>query len=90
MAHLLADMVPGATIIRVTQRAPGLSWPSAHARAYDHEGNGLPMTRAQRVSAARWVIRTYQGVDWTEPHDLDLPSGTLRPLVQYAHGTGGE
>ncbi|MFG3255258.1 hypothetical protein [Streptomyces sp. NPDC048172] len=77
-------------IVRVTQYGPGATWPGVDARAYDLEGHALLMSRAQRVVAARWVIRTHQGVDWTEPHDFDLAAGTLHPLVRYGCGRGGE
>ncbi|GAA1708269.1 hypothetical protein [Streptomyces yatensis] len=89
LAHLLRDKVPGARTIRVTQHQPDRTWPSPHARAYDAQGNLLPLTRTLRMTAARWVMRTYPGLDWNEPHDLDLVTGELRPTAeQHAVAAG--
>ncbi|WP_181138412.1 ABC transporter ATP-binding protein [Streptomyces sp. Ru73] len=90
LAELLADMVPGARTIRVSQCEPDRSWPSLYARAYDERGRPLSLNRAQRLTAARWVIRASPELDWDEPHDLDLASGALRPTVEeYASVAGG-
>ncbi|MGY1435443.1 MULTISPECIES: hypothetical protein [Streptomyces] len=90
LAELLADMIPRACVIRVSQREPDRCWPSPYARAYDERGRLLILNRAQRLTAARWVIRASPELDWDEPHDLDLVSGTLRPTaVGYAAVDGG-
>lgn len=90
LAGLLADMVPGARTIRVSQREPDRSWPSPYARAYDERGRLLALNRAQRVTAARWVIRASPDLEWDEPHDLDLATAALRPTVEgYALAVGG-
>ncbi|KMS74408.1 hypothetical protein ACM01_14040 [Streptomyces viridochromogenes] len=82
MAVLLADMVPGARIVRVSQHQPSQTWPSPYSRAYDEQGHLIPLNRAQRVTAARWVIRAYPEANWDEAHDLDLTTGALRPVVE--------
>ncbi|WP_326692311.1 MULTISPECIES: hypothetical protein [unclassified Streptomyces] len=90
LAELLADMVPGARTIRVSQREPDRNWPTPNARAYDGQGRLLTLNRAQRLTAARWVIRASPELDWDEPHDLDLASGTLRPTAEgYGAVVGG-
>lgn len=90
LAGLLADMVPGARIIRVSQREADRGWPSPYARAYDERGQLLPLNRTQRLTAARWVIRASPELDWDEPHDFDLATGILRPTAEaYAALAGG-
>ncbi|MFE3774539.1 hypothetical protein [Streptomyces sp. NPDC059122] len=90
LATLLADMVPGARALRVSQRHPGLSWPSPYSRAYDTEGHPIPLTRPQRVTAARWVIRAHPEVNWDEAHDFDLVNGAMRPAADaYTVPDGG-
>ncbi|MFE0765328.1 hypothetical protein [Streptomyces smyrnaeus] len=82
LAELLVDMVPGARTIRVSQLQPDQTWPSLYARAYDAQGESLPLTRTLRLTAARWVMRAHPQLDWAEPHDLDLASGELRPTAE--------
>ncbi|MEU6017761.1 hypothetical protein ABZ826_28070 [Streptomyces sp. NPDC047515] len=82
LATLLADMVPSARTIRVSQREPERTWPSPHARAYDEQGSLVALNRAQGLTAARWVMRTHPEVNWNEAHDLDLATGVLRPATQ--------
>lgn len=86
---LLADMVPGAHTIRVSQHQPSKTWPSPYTRAYDEQGHLIPLNRAQRVTTARWMIRAYPEADWDEAHDLDLTTGTLRPAVEARPARGG-
>ncbi|MCX5250701.1 hypothetical protein OG895_36830 [Streptomyces sp. NBC_00201] len=88
LAVLLADMVPGARTVRVSQHQPSQTWPSPYTRAYDEQGNLIPLNLAQRVTA-RWVIRAYPEADWDEAHDLDLTTGTLRPAVEARPARGG-
>lgn len=90
LAALLADMVPGARIIRVSQREPGQTWPSPYARAYDEQGRLIALNRAQGLTAARWVIRANLDVNWDEVYHLDLTTGVLRPAAaSYAASGGG-
>ncbi|MGW1374720.1 hypothetical protein ACWD6P_10680 [Streptomyces sp. NPDC002446] len=89
LATLLADMVPGARTIRVSQRQPGQNWPSPYTRAYDTQGQLIALNRAQRVTVARWVIRAHPDVSWDETYDLDLATGTLR-LAAAVYATTGE
>ncbi|WP_244190692.1 hypothetical protein [Streptomyces caeruleatus] len=90
LAVLLADMVPGARIVRVSRHQPSQTWPSPYTRAYDERGQPVPLNRTQRVAAARWVIRAFPEVNWDEAHDLDLATGTLRPTAKArAHSDGG-
>ncbi|WP_435220735.1 hypothetical protein [Streptomyces sp. Tue6028] len=84
LAALLAAMVPGVRTVRVSQRRPSRTWPSLYSRAYDERGRLIPLNPTQRVSAARWLIRTFPETNWDETHDLDLATGTLRT----AAGTG--
>lgn len=89
MARLLADMVPGAIVIRVSQREPSQTWPSPYARAYDEHGRGMDINRAQGLIASRWIIRSYPGVSWDEAHDFDLTTGVLKPAAQAYAAAGG-
>ncbi|MEV7392891.1 hypothetical protein [Streptomyces sp. NPDC091215] len=81
LAVLLAEMVPGARIIRVSHRQPGQTWPSPYTRAYDEQGQPISLNRTQRTAAARWVIRAFPGANWDGVHDLDLTTGSLRPTA---------
>ncbi|WP_353946468.1 hypothetical protein ABII15_35940 [Streptomyces sp. HUAS MG91] len=78
LAMLLADMLPVARTIRVSQREPECTWPSPYARAYDARGRLLPLNRAQCRTAARWVMRAHPEANWNEAHDLDLATGILQ------------
>ncbi|MEU6416006.1 hypothetical protein [Streptomyces spiralis] len=78
---LLADMVAGARTIRVSQREPDGTRPSPYARAYEAQGSVVTLNRAQGMTAARWVIRTYPEVVWSVAHDHDLATGVLRPTA---------
>ncbi|MGW2702343.1 hypothetical protein [Streptomyces sp. NPDC001340] len=90
LAVLLADMVPGARVVRVSQRAPGQTWPSPYTCAYDEQGRPIALNRAQALAAARWLIRAVPDVNWDEAYDLDLATGVLRPAAQaYAAMVGG-
>ncbi|WP_262371491.1 hypothetical protein [Streptomyces sp. WAC01526] len=89
LAALIADMVPGARALRVSQREPGRSWPSPYARAYDAQGQHVALNRAQGMTAARWVIRAHPEVIWDEAYDLDLTTGALRPAADAYAATGG-
>ncbi|WP_405539622.1 hypothetical protein OG787_46740 [Streptomyces sp. NBC_00075] len=82
LAVLLADMVPGARTVRVSQHQPSQTWPSPYTRAYDEQGQLVPLNRAQRVTTARWVIRAHPEANWDEAHDLDLTTGALRPAAE--------
>ncbi|MEW1660770.1 hypothetical protein [Streptomyces sp. NPDC093707] len=89
LAALLADMVPGARTIRVSQRQPGQKWPSPYAHAYDARGRLIALNRAQRTTVARWVIRAHPDMTRDETYDLDLATGTLRPAVAVSLAIGG-
>lgn len=90
LAELLTDMVPGARTLRVSQREPSLSWPSPDARAYDAQGKPLTPNRTLRLTAARWVMRAFPGLDWDEPYDFDLTTGELQPAsTTQAVAAGG-
>ncbi|MET9374891.1 hypothetical protein ABZX98_12175 [Streptomyces sp. NPDC002992] len=89
LATLLADRVPGARTIRVSQSEPGRTWPSSYARAYDAQGSLVALNRAQGLTAARWVMRTHPEANWNEAYDLDLATGVLRPAAEaYAVADG--
>lgn len=81
LARILADMVPGAHTLRISQCGPGHTWPSPFSRAYDQHGRLIPLNRAQGMTAARWVIRAHPEASWNEAHDLDLITGILRPAA---------
>lgn len=89
LAALVADMVPGARIIRVSQREPGQTWPSPYSRAYDERGRLITLNRAQALIAARWVTRAHPHASWDEAYDLDLTTGILRPAAEAYAGAGG-
>ncbi|MGW3493123.1 hypothetical protein [Streptomyces sp. NPDC001020] len=82
LATLLADMVPSARTIRVSQREPDRTWPSPYARAYNAQGRVVALNRAQGLTAARWVMRAHPWANWSEAHDLDLATGVLRPAAE--------
>ncbi|GAA2273384.1 hypothetical protein GCM10010368_48470 [Streptomyces roseiscleroticus] len=89
LAASLADMVPGARTIRVSQRQPDRTWPSPYARAYDARGAAIALNRARALTAARWVMRAHPEVNWNRAHDLDLATGVLRPAIEaYAAADG--
>ncbi|MEW1722069.1 hypothetical protein [Streptomyces sp. NPDC093109] len=81
LAHLLAEMMPSAAVIRVSHSEPGRTWPSPYIRAYDKNGDPIEINRARATIAARWIIRSYPDADWDEPQDLDLATATLAPTV---------
>ncbi|MFE0256876.1 hypothetical protein [Streptomyces sp. NPDC059010] len=89
LAALLADMVPGARVIRVSQHQPSQTWPSPYTRAYDERGQPIPLNRTQRGATARWVIRAFPEANWGEAHDLDLTTGTLRPTANACATSDG-
>ncbi|MCN9240713.1 hypothetical protein NGF19_07865 [Streptomyces sp. RY43-2] len=82
LATRLADMVPSARTIRVSQHEPDRTWPSPYARAYNAQGRVVALNRAQGLTAARWVMRVHAWANWSEAHDLDLATGVLRPAVE--------
>ncbi|MGZ9934926.1 hypothetical protein ACXNSR_34195 [Streptomyces sp. NC-S4] len=86
LARILADMAPGAAVLRISQLDPTQSWPSPFCRAYDRLGRGIPLTRVRGLTAARWVIRAHPDVPWDQPYGLDLDSGVLRPTTEL-HAT---
>lgn len=88
LADLLADMIPGAAIFRVTLHDPTQAWPHPHARAYDTEGKPIPLNRTLVITAARWIIRTYPEVPWGDVYDFDLGTARLRRAVVVAAGRG--
>ncbi|MFJ8795111.1 hypothetical protein [Streptomyces sp. NPDC102462] len=89
LALVLADMVPDARIIRVSQHQPSQTWPSPYTRAYDERGQPIPLNRPQRTAAARWVIRAFPEANWDEAHDLDLTTGSLRPTAEACAPSDG-
>lgn len=78
LAAQLADMIPGAATARVSLTEPGSAWPHPYTVARDADGNRLELSRTTRSTAARWVMRVWPDVDWSEPHTLDLATATLR------------
>ncbi|MFF7702790.1 hypothetical protein [Streptomyces lydicus] len=89
LASLIADMVPGARTLRVSQREPGRTWPSPYARAYDAQGQHIALNRAQGMTTARWVMRAHPEVIWDQAYDLDLATGALRPVADAYAASGG-
>ncbi|MBC2902172.1 hypothetical protein H4N64_11225 [Streptomyces sp. PSKA01] len=90
MAALLADMVPGARTIRVSQRDPGHIWPSPYTRAYGAQGQLIRLNRARCLTVARWVIRAHPELSWDGAYDLDLTTGVLRPAAEAYTDASGE
>ncbi|MFF2503524.1 hypothetical protein ACFVTY_09130 [Streptomyces sp. NPDC058067] len=86
---LLAEMLPEARIIRVSQREPGQTWPSPYARAYDAQGHLVPLKRAQSLTVARWVMRACSGANWNEGYALDLATGIVRMSTESRVATAG-
>ncbi|AJT68627.3 hypothetical protein T261_7025 [Streptomyces lydicus] len=90
LAQRLADMVPGAATIRVSQHGPRQTWPSPCSRAYDDHGQLITLNRAQGMTVARWIIRSHPDVSWDAAHDLDMATGILKPAARaYATVDGG-
>ncbi len=77
LAIQLADLIPGATTLRVSLVDPERQWPHPHARASDASGTPVVLTRTKAKVAARWVLRTWPDADWTRPHTLDLATARL-------------
>ncbi len=77
LAVQLAEMIPGATVVRVSVTDPERQWPHPHARAEDSSGTPIVLTRAKAKIAARWVLRTWPDADWTQPRALDLATSQL-------------
>jgi hypothetical protein len=86
LAVLLADMMPGAAIIRINLRKPRTCWPHLHVRVYDASGRRITVPRAKAVAAARWILRAHPQASWDETHDFDVTEGVLRTAA--ASGTG--
>lgn len=89
LALLLAEVVPGARIIRVSQHQPSETWPNPCTCAYDEQGQPVLLNRTVRVVAGRWVTRAFPEVNWDEVHDLDLATGSLRPTAGGFASSGG-
>ncbi|MGW0823739.1 transcriptional regulator [Streptomyces sp. NPDC002845] len=77
LAAQLADMIPGATTIRVSLTDPKQAWPHPHAIAKDAVGEPIELSRTTARVAARWVLRVWPDADWTRPHTFDLAAATL-------------
>jgi hypothetical protein len=88
LAAQLADMIPGAATIRVSLNEPGAVWPHPYTVARDAEGRRLELSRTASNTAARWVMRVWPDVDWSEPHTLDLATATLAPAARSAAERG--
>lgn len=89
LAVFLADLIPGAALIRVSQQEPGYVWPSPYAHAYDAFHCLMTINRTQAKTAARWVIRSRPDVNWTQAYDFDLITGVLTPAEQMHAATNG-
>ncbi|MFD7070634.1 transcriptional regulator [Streptomyces sp. NPDC059913] len=77
LAAQLADMIPGAAIIRVSLTDPAQPWPHPHAIVKDEAGETVELSRTASKTAARWILRTWPETDWTRPHIFDLVDATL-------------
>jgi hypothetical protein len=88
LAVQLADMIPGAAIIRVSLNDPKQEWPRPHATVKDEAGKTMELGRTTARVAARWIQRVWPGVDWTRPHTFDLADATLTRSDLAAAGRG--
>ncbi|MET7679011.1 transcriptional regulator [Streptomyces sp. NPDC005423] len=77
LAAQLADMIPGATTIRVSLTDPNQAWPHPHAIVKDAAGEPIELSRTTARVAARWVLRVWPDADWTRPHTFDLAAASL-------------
>ncbi|MFG3199841.1 transcriptional regulator [Streptomyces sp. NPDC048208] len=84
----LADMNPGAAIIRVSLNDPKQAWPHPHAIVRDEAGETLELGRTTSKVAARWILRVWPEADWTRPHTLDLADATLTRSDPITAGRG--
>jgi hypothetical protein len=88
LAAQLADMIPGAAMVRVSLTEPGAAWPRPYVVARDAEGRRLELSRTASRTAARWVMRVWSEADWSEPHTLELATATLSPAARSAGERG--
>jgi hypothetical protein len=88
LAVQLADMIPGATTIRVSLDDPKQTWPHVHALVKDEAGKTMELSRTTTWVAARWILRVWPEADWTRPHTFDLTDVTLTRSDLMAAGRG--
>ncbi|MFF5718986.1 transcriptional regulator [Streptomyces buecherae] len=88
LAAQLADMVPGAATIRVSLTDPQRRWPHPHATIKDAAGKTIELGRTTATVAARWILRTWPQVDWTQPHTFHLADATLTTGAPTTAGRG--
>ncbi|MFD9816572.1 transcriptional regulator [Streptomyces sp. NPDC059080] len=77
LAVQLADMVPGATAIRVSLHDPGQPWPHPHAIAKDAVGETIDLNRTTARVAARWILRAWPDLDRSRTYTFDLATAAL-------------
>ncbi len=91
LARQLSVMLPDAAVIRVRLLDPMTAWPHMEATATDESGARVRVNRTQRITAARWIIRTYPDAGWQNPHIFDVrlacldagqPSGAVDPTIK--------
>ncbi|UGQ10970.1 hypothetical protein LO772_29845 [Yinghuangia sp. ASG 101] len=64
----IRHLAPGAARVRthISPRGHG------YAAVFDQGGVRLSLRLADRAAIGHWVTRAFPGIDWTEPHTLDL------------------
>jgi hypothetical protein len=76
-----ADMIPGASTIRVGAFDPVTSHPRPYVSASDVAGGPVALSRTTAKIVARWVRRAWPDADWTRAHVLHLATATLAPVT---------
>ncbi len=72
------------------QHRPSLSQPSFYAHEYDGQAEVMPLSRTQRVTLARWVVRAHPEPTWDEAYDFSLATASPRPAAEGHVGAGKE
>lgn len=89
LACALADMLTGATTLRVTAlKTREQPTTRCHLRAFDERGRPVAVLRREGLIAARWIVRAHPHADWSEPHDFGLVTAALTPAVRSGNGPG--
>jgi hypothetical protein len=77
-AEVLANIAPGAAMIRLSSAEGGLP---RTVEAYDAQRNYVPQPLQIRQAIASWIIQTFP-VDRNRAHELDLATGHLIALAE--------
>ena len=77
LAEHLSGMLPQAASVEVRLLGPQTLWPHIKVTANDASGTRVRVTRAQALTAARWIMRAHPDAGWQKPHAFDLRTAQL-------------